>query len=151
MIINIPIFGDFVKKSCVARFSRTFSTLLSSGVDIIECLKIVAGTTGNWNYEKVLLEAKDEVLNGGTISNGLKDCKYLSQMVIHMIDIGERSGNIDLMLSKIADFYETETELMADNFSKIIEPVLLVVLGSIVGFIVITMYLPIFKMAATFG
>lgn len=147
--IEIPVFGDLIKKSAIARFSRTLSTLLSSGVRIIDALEISSATTGNWMVEKAILDTKDAVSRGKTLAEPLMKIPYFPTMVTQMISIGEQTGNIDQMLSKVADFYEDEVEIATDTMTSLLEPMLMVVLGVIIAVIVVAMYLPIFNMANT--
>ena len=151
MMIEVPVFGDMLKKTAIARFSRTLATLLASGVRIIDALEISAGTTGNWVIEKALMDTKDAVSRGKTLAEPLAKIPYFPNMVTQMIAIGEQTGNIDQMLSKVADFYEDEVENATDAMASLIEPLLMVVLGVIIAVIVIAMYLPIFNMANTVG
>jgi type IV pilus assembly protein PilC len=150
IFIEVPVFGDLIKKSAIARFSRTLSTLLSSGVRIIDALEISSATTGNWMIEKALLETKDAVSRGKTLAEPLTRIPYFPNMVTQMVSIGEQTGNIDQMLSK-ADFYEDEVSNATDAMTSLLEPMLMVVLGGIIAVIVIAMYLPIFNMASTMG
>ena len=147
ILIRTPVFGDLIKKSAIARFSRTLSTLLSSGVRIIDALEISSATTGNWMIEKALLETKDQVSKGKTLAEPLVKIPYFPSMVTQMISIGEQTGNIDVMLAKVADFYEDEVNNATDAMTSLLEPILMVVLGGIVAVIVVAMYLPIFNMA----
>lgn len=151
IFIEIPVFGDLIKKGAIARFSRTLATLLSSGVRIIDALEIASATTGNWMIEKALLETKDAVSRGKTLAEPLAKIPYFPNMVTQMISIGEQTGNIDQMLSKVADFYEDEVSNATDAMTSLMEPILMVVLGGIIAIIVIAMYLPIFNMANTIG
>ncbi|MGE3681384.1 MAG: type II secretion system F family protein [Bdellovibrionales bacterium] len=151
VFIEVPVFGDLIKKSAIARFSRTLSTLLASGVRIIDALEISAATTGNWVIEKALIEVREAVSRGKTIAEPLAKIPYFPNMVTQMISIGEQTGNIDQMLSKVADFYEDEVENATDAMTSLMEPILMVVLGGIIAVIVIAMYLPIFNMANTVG
>lgn len=149
IFIEVPVFGDLIKKSAIARFSRTLSTLLSSGVRIIDALEISSGTTGNWMIEKAILETKDAVSRGKTLAEPLMKVPYFPNMVTQMISIGEQTGNMDQMLSKVADFYEDEVDNATDAMTALLEPMLMVVLGLIIAVIVVAMYLPIFNMANT--
>jgi type IV pilus assembly protein PilC len=151
ILIEVPVFGDLIKKAAIARFSRTLSTLLTSGVRIIDALEIASATTGNWLIEKALLEARDAVSKGKTLAEPLGKIKYFPNMVTQMISIGEQTGNMDQMLSKVADFYEDEVENATDAMTSLMEPILMVVLGGIIAVIVVAMYLPIFNMANTVG
>ncbi len=147
--IEIPVFGDLIKKSAIARFSRTLATLLSSGVRIIDALEIASATTGNWMVEKAIIDTKDAVSRGKTLAEPLGKIPYFPNMVTQMISIGEQTGNIDQMLSKVADFYEDEVDNATQAMTSLLEPMLMVVLGAIIAVIVIAMYLPIFNMANT--
>ncbi len=149
IFIEVPVFGDLIKKSAIARFSRTLSTLLSSGVRIIDALEISSATTGNWMVEKAILETKEAVSRGKTLAEPLMKISYFPNMVTQMISIGEQTGNIDQMLSKVADFYEDEVENATEAMTSLLEPLLMVVLGAIIAVIVVAMYLPIFNMANT--
>ncbi len=151
IFIEIPVFGDLIKKSAIARFSRTLATLLSSGVRIIDALEISSATTGNWMIEKALLETKDAVSRGKTLAEPLAKIPYFPNMVTQMIAIGEQTGNIDQMLAKVADFYEDEVSNATDAMTSLLEPILMVVLGGIIAVIVVAMYLPIFNLAQTVG
>ncbi|MBX3022109.1 MAG: type II secretion system F family protein [Bdellovibrionales bacterium] len=151
IFIEVPVFGDLIKKSAIARFSRTLSTLLASGVRIIDALEISSATTGNWMIEKALIETKEAVSRGKTLAEPLTKIKYFPNMVTQMISIGEQTGNIDQMLSKVADFYEDEVENATDALTSLMEPILMVVLGGIIAIIVVAMYLPIFNLANTIG
>lgn len=151
VFIEIPVFGDLIKKNAIARFSRTLSTLLSSGVRIIDALDISSATAGNWMIEKALIETKDAVSRGKTLAEPLARIPYFPNMVTQMISIGEQTGNIDQMLSKVADFYEDEVVNATDAMTSLLEPILMVVLGGVIAIIVVAMYLPIFNMANTVG
>ncbi len=143
ILIEIPIFGDLIKKSAIARFSRTLATLLSSGVRIIDALEISSATTGNWMIEKALLDTKDAVSRGKTLAEPLARIPYFPNMVTQMISIGEQTGNIDQMLMAASN--------ATDAMTSLLEPMLMVVLGGIIAVIVVAMYLPIFNMAQTVG
>jgi len=149
ILIEVPVFGDLIKKNAIARFSRTLSTLLSSGVRIIDALDISSATAGNWMIEKALLETKDAVSRGKTLAEPLAKIPYFPNMVTQMISIGEQTGNIDQMLAKVADFYEDEVVNATDAMTSLLEPILMVVLGGVIAIIVVAMYLPIFNMANT--
>jgi type IV pilus assembly protein PilC len=149
VFIEVPVFGDLIKKNAIARFSRTLSTLLSSGVRIIDALEISSATAGNWMIEKALIETKEAVSRGKTLAEPLAKIPYFPNMVTQMISIGEQTGNIDQMLGKVADFYEDEVVNATDAMTSLLEPILMVVLGGIIAVIVIAMYLPIFNMANT--
>ncbi|HVC86122.1 MAG TPA: type II secretion system F family protein [Gaiellaceae bacterium] len=138
--------GDVVLKITMARFSRTFSTLISAGVDIIRAIEITAQTAGNWKVERALLEAKQKVHEGVPISQPLIDDPVFPPMVSQMIKVGEETGELDKMLAKIADFYEEEVDASISTLTSIIEPLMMIGVGMMVGVIIIAMYLPMFKM-----
>ena len=138
--------GDVVLKVTMARFSRTFSTLVTAGVDIIGAIEITAATAGNWVVEDALLEAKDRVHEGVPISQPLLEHPVFPPMVSQMIKVGEETGELDKMLAKIADFYEEEVDSSIETLTSIIEPVMMIGVGMMVGVIIIAMYMPMFKM-----
>jgi type IV pilus assembly protein PilC len=138
--------GDVVLKITMARFSRTFSTLVSAGVDIIGAIEITAQTAGNWKVERALLEAKQKVHEGVPISQPLIEDPVFPPMVSQMIKVGEETGELDKMLGKIADFYEEEVDASIETLTSIIEPLMMIGVGMMVGVIIIAMYLPMFKM-----
>lgn len=147
IMIDVPVFGTLIQRSSIARISRTLSTLLAAGVRIMDALDIAGATAGNWVLEKAMMDAKDVVAKGRTLAEPLQKVKYFPSMVTQMIAIGEQTGNIDTMLSKVADFYEDEVETAAEAMTSMIEPALMVILGAVIAVIVIAMYLPIFGMA----
>jgi type IV pilus assembly protein PilC len=149
--IDLPVFGELIQKSSIAKFSRTLSTLLSSGVNIIESMEIAANTTGNYVIERAIQRAKDSITEGKSLTVPLLKEKYIPQMVTQMIGVGEQTGSLDAMLGRIADFYEDEVDVTVGAMTTIIEPLMMVVLGIIVAFIVIAMYLPIFQLAGQVG
>lgn len=151
MFIKSPVFGDLIQKSAVAKMTRTLSTLLSSGVSVVEALDIASKTAGNKVIEEALARSKDSVISGKPLAAPLGKEKMIPEMVVQMISIGEQSGTMDQMLGKIADFYEDDVENAVKAFTSLIEPMLMVVLGGIIAFLVIAMYLPIFDMANVAG
>lgn len=148
-LMKAPLFGEVVRKSSIARLSRTLSTLLSSGVGVLDAIDIAARTAGNIVIEQALLRSKESVSAGRPFAAPLSKEKVFPDMVVQMIAIGEQSGTMDQMLGKIADFYEDEVENAVKAMTSLIEPLLMVVLGGIIAFIVVAMYLPIFNMADT--
>ncbi|WII72008.1 type II secretion system F family protein [Bdellovibrio sp. 22V] len=146
-IMRAPVFGEVVQKSAIARLTRTLSTLLSSGVGLIEAIDISSKTAGNIVIEQSLLRSKESVIAGRTFAAPLGKEKAFPEMVVQMISIGEQSGTLDIMLGKIADFYEDEVETAVKAMTSLLEPLLMVVLGGIIAVLVIAMYLPIFNMA----
>lgn len=149
IILKLPVFGDLTKKQSIARFSRTLATLLSSGVPIIDALEITARSAGNWVIEDAILKARVSIKGGENIADPLSKTAVFPPMVTQMIAIGEASGGLDEMLAKVADFYDDEVDQAVENLTSALEPVIMVFLGGIVGFLVISMYLPIFKLAGT--
>lgn len=144
-ILFLPIFGPLLRKAAVAKFSRTFSTMVSSGVPILSALDIVAKTSGNKTVELGVLEAKKSIAEGQTLAEPLEDTGVFPPMVIHMISIGETTGSLDSMLAKIADFYDDEVDVAVETLTSLIEPLMIVFLGVMVGGLVVSMYLPIFS------
>lgn len=146
LLLRIPKIGDLLRKVAVAKFSRTFGTLLNSGVPILEALDIVAKTSGNKYIEKHLIKSKSDIEQGKNIVYPLEKSGIFPPMVTQMISVGEETGALDQMLSKIADFYDDEVDRSVEGLTKMIEPMLMLVVGGSVGFIIIAMYLPIFKL-----
>ncbi len=151
LYLKMPLFGELIQKSSVARFSRTFGSLTRSGVPILTCLEIVRETSGNQVIGNAIDAARAEIQQGGMISIALQKEKVFPPMAIQMISIGEETGELDSMLMKIADFYEDEVEQAVKALTSILEPVMIVVLGGMVGTILLSMYLPMFKVFDTLG
>lgn len=143
--LKFPVFGPLSHKICLARFSRTLSTLLVSGVPILQAMETVAGTVGNEIISEALMNARARIREGDRINEPLEKSKMFPPMVVHMISIGEESGALDQMLSKVAEFYEGEVESTLQSLTSAIEPVMIVFLGVCVGFIVIAMFLPLIQ------
>jgi type IV pilus assembly protein PilC len=137
--------GEIVQKVCIARFSRTFSALVAAGVPMLEAIDIVGKTSGNKVIEKAMNDVRSSVTKGGTISTPMRAAPVFPTMVTQMIGVGEETGALDAMMSKIADFYESEVEASVKALTSILEPVMIVVVGGIVGFIIIAMYMPMFQ------
>lgn len=148
LLLKTPIFGDLIRKASVAKFTRTLGTLLSSGVPLLDGLTICAKTSGNKVIEEALVNARVSISGGKTIADPLTQSQVFPKMVTHMIAVGESTGALDAMLGKIADFYEDEVDQAVASLTSLLEPVMMVFLGIIIGFIVIAMYLPIFQMAS---
>jgi type IV pilus assembly protein PilC len=146
LLLNSPILGDLLRKSAVSRFTRTLGTLISSGVSILDGLEITAKTAGNRVIHDAVMESRNSIAGGETIAGPLEKSKVFPPMVISMIAVGEQTGGLDEMLSKIADFYDEEVDVAVSALLSLMEPVMIVVLGVIVGGMVIAMYLPIFDM-----
>jgi type IV pilus assembly protein PilC len=150
-LLKVPVIGDLIRKASVAKFTRTLGTLLSSGVPLLEGLSICAKTSGNKVIEETLMNARVSISGGKTIAEPLAKSDVFPKMVTHMIAVGESTGALDSMLGKIADFYEDEVDQAVAALTSLLEPVMMVVLGVVIGFIVIAMYLPIFQMANAIG
>ncbi|MCF8030267.1 MAG: type II secretion system F family protein [Desulfohalobiaceae bacterium] len=148
-ILFLPIFGPLLRKVAVARFSRMLGTMLASGVPILYSLDVVSRTAGNKVVENGVQKARQSISEGQTIHEPLDETGVFPPMVVHMISIGETTGNLDSMLGKIADFYDDEVDNAVDTLTSLIEPIMITFLGVVVGGLVISMYLPIFKMAGT--
>ncbi|MEE9542429.1 MAG: type II secretion system F family protein [Thermodesulfobacteriota bacterium] len=147
LLLKVPAFGDLLKKTAVARFSRTLGTMMASGVPILESLELVAKTAGNAVIEDAIMKARASLSEGKTLAEPLEETGVFPGMVTQMIAVGEQTGAMDTMLSKIADFYEDEVDVAVDTMTSLIEPMLMVFLGVVVGGLVISLYLPIFSIA----
>jgi type IV pilus assembly protein PilC len=148
-ILKLPLFGPLIRKVAVARFTRTLGTMISSGVPILDSLEIVAKTAGNRTIEAAILFVRAKISEGKNIAGPLAETGVFPPMVVQMIGVGEATGAMDQMLSKIADFYDDEVDVAIGALTSMIEPLMMVVLGGIVGYFMIAMYLPIFTMAST--
>jgi type IV pilus assembly protein PilC len=148
VLLKLPIVGNIIEKAAVARFARTLSTMFSAGVPLVEALQSVAGATGNIVYEKAVLSMKDEVSTGQRLQRAMENTGIFPNMVIQMIAVGEESGSLDEMSSKVADFYEADVDNAVDSMSSLLEPLIMAILGVLVGGLVIAMYLPIFKLGS---
>jgi len=146
-VLKLPVFGELLRKVAVAKFTRTMGTMLGSGVAILEALDIVAKTAGNKTIEKAIYVVRSGIAEGRTMADPLAETMVFPSMVCSMIAVGESTGALDAMLEKIADFYDEEVDQAVDNLTQLIEPFMLVFLGVTIGGLVISMYLPIFKMA----
>ncbi len=144
--LNLPIFGMILRKSSVARFARTFSTMVAAGTPILDSLENVAKTSGNKVVEEAIMNSRSSISEGRTLTEPLAESGIFPVMVTSMINIGESTGNLEVMLEKIADFYEDEVDRAVDNLTALLEPMILVFLGVVIGGLVVAMYLPIFQM-----
>jgi type IV pilus assembly protein PilC len=151
MMLKAPVFGDLLTKVAVARFCRTLGTMIASGVPILEALDICGRTAGNKVIENAVNSVRESISEGRTISEPLSETGVFPEMVCQMIHVGEATGAIDVMLNKVADFYEDEVDQAVDNLTSMLEPLIMVFLGVIIGGLVIAMYLPIFSMASSIG
>ncbi len=145
-LLRLPIMGTLIRKSCVARFTRTLGTLVSAGVPILEAIQITAQTSGNWVFERALMKVHDSIREGETFAGPLRETKTCDALVVNMIDVGEETGDLDTMLAKIADTYDEEVDVAVSSLVSLLEPVMVIVLGGMVGTIVIAMFLPMVKM-----
>ena len=146
ILLRVPVLGDVLRKSAVSRFTRTLGTLISSGVSILEGLEITAKTAGNRVIQDAIMQSRSSIAGGDTIAQPLQKSKVFPPMVISMIAVGEQTGGLDEMLSKIADFYDEEVDAAVGNLLSLLEPIMIVFLGVVVGGMVVAMYLPIFDM-----
>jgi type IV pilus assembly protein PilC len=148
LTLRIPVIGPIMQKAAIARYARTLSTMFSAGVPLVEALQSVAGATGNIVYEQGVLAMRDEVATGQRLQQSMENTDLFPNMVIQMISVGEESGSLDEMSAKVADFYEEDVDNAVDNLSSLLEPLIMAILGVLVGGLVVAMYLPIFKMGS---
>ena len=146
VLLKIPIIGDILNKSCIARFSRTLATMFAAGTPLVEAMESVAGASGNVVYKEATYHIRDEVSTGSQMNTAMQQTGVFPNMVVQMVAIGEESGAIDTMLLKVAEWYEQEVDDAVDTLTSLLEPLIMSVLGVIIGGLVIAMYLPIFKM-----
>jgi len=151
LLLKTPVIGVLIRKASVAKFTRTLGTLITSGVPIMDGLMITAKTSGNKIVENAILGARQSISGGKTLADPLSKSDVFPKMVTHMISVGESTGALDAMLGKIADFYDDEVDQAVASLTALLEPMMMVFLGVVIGFIVIAMYLPIFKMASVIG
>ena len=146
VMLKLPIFGVLVEKSCIARWTRTLSTMFAAGVPLVEALDSVGGAAGNSVYEDATIKIQQEVSTGTALTAAMTNANLFPSMVLQMCAIGEESGSVDHMLGKAADFFEAEVDDMVAGISSLMEPIIIVILGTVIGGIVVAMYLPIFKL-----
>ncbi|MBZ0274224.1 type II secretion system F family protein [bacterium] len=151
LLLKVPIFGELIRKVAVAKFTRTLGTMITSGVPILDGLDIVAKTSGNKTIERAILKTKARIAEGKTIAEPLMESGVFPPMVCQMITVGESTGALDVMLAKIADFYEDEVDMTVNALTTLLEPLMMVFLGGTVGFLLVCMYLPIFKFVQVIG
>ncbi len=144
--LKLPVLGEILVKATIARFARTLATMFAAGVPLVEAMDSVAGASGNVVYSTAILRMRDEIATGTQLQISMRDSQLFPNMVVQMVAIGEESGSIDHMLGKVADFYEEEVDNAVDAMSSLMEPMIMAVLGVLIGGLVIAMYLPIFKM-----
>jgi len=145
-LLRVPVFGELVRKSSIARWTRTLATMFAAGVPLVEALDSVAGASGNYEYARATKKIQSEVATGSSLTSSMQGTEVFPNMVIQMVSIGEEAGSLDAMLSKVADFYEAEVDDAVEALSSLMEPMIMVVLGTLIGGLVVSMYLPIFKM-----
>ena len=148
MLLRLPVVGLIINKSAIARFARTLSTMSAAGVPLVDALESVAGACGNIIYSEAVMKMREEVATGQRLQFAMSQAELFPHMVQQMVAIGEESGSIDAMLSKVADFYEEEVDNLVDNLSSLMEPIIMVILGILVGGLIVAMYLPIFKLGS---
>jgi type IV pilus assembly protein PilC len=148
LMLKLPIIGPIIQKASIARYARTLSTMFAAGVPLVEAMESVAGATGNIVYEEAVLTMRDEVATGQRLQVAMENTDLFPNMVIQMIAVGEESGSLDEMSSKVADFFEDDVDNAVDNLSSLLEPMIMAILGVLVGGLVVAMYLPIFKLGA---
>jgi len=151
LMLKLPVFGELVRKATIARWTRTLSTMFAAGVPLVEALDSVAGAAGNHVYMMATRQIKAEVSTGQNLTVSMQNTNLFPSMVIQMVSIGEESGQLDGMLSKVADFFEAEVDDAVEALSSLMEPMIMVILGTLIGGIVVAMYLPIFKLGAIAG
>ena len=149
ILLNLPIFGILAKKGSIANFTTILSSLSASGIDILDALEISAKTAGNVIIERTLVEVKDMVRKGDNLSFAMATVGEFPDMVIQMVSVGEETGTLDDMMQKISKYYEEEVDDAVKNLTNMIEPLIIIILGGIIGFLVVSMYLPIFKIGQT--
>jgi type IV pilus assembly protein PilC len=146
MLLKLPVLGGIIEKAAIARFSRTLATMFAAGTPLVEAMNSVAGACGNIIFHDATLKMRDEISTGSQLQAAMRDTGIFPNMVVQMVAIGEESGALDAMLGKVADWYEQEVDDAVDSLTSLLEPIIMAVLGVIIGGLVIAMYLPIFKM-----
>jgi len=151
LVLKLPVMGVIIEKSAIARFSRTLATMFAAGVPMVEAMDSVAGSTGNRLFQNATLQIKDDISKGVQLNTSMLTTQRFPSMVVQMTKIGEESGRLEEMLNKVAEYFEEQVDDLVDTLSKQIEPLVMAVLGVIIGGLVIAMYLPIFKLGAAVG
>ena len=151
LILKVPIFGSIMEKAAIARYSRTLATMFAAGVPLVEAMHSVAGAVGNVVYGQAVMRMRDEVSTGTQLNVAMRQTQLFPNMVVQMAAIGEEAGSLDQMLGKVADFYEEEVDNAVDALSSLLEPLIMVILGGLIGGLVIAMYMPIFQMGQVVG
>jgi len=148
LLLRVPVFGDLIRKSAIARWTRTLSTTFAAGVPLVEALESVAGAAGNYEYFSATRRIQGEVATGSSLNSAMQGTDVFPNMVIQMVAIGEEAGSLDTMLGKVADYFEQEVDDSVEALSSLMEPIIMVVLGTLIGGLVIAMYMPIFKLGS---
>ncbi|MDH5544125.1 MAG: type II secretion system F family protein [Gammaproteobacteria bacterium] len=148
-MLRLPVLGDLVRKSVIARFSRTLSTMFAAGVPLVDALESVAGAAGNLLYAKAILDIREDVATGQQLQLAMQQTKIFPNMAVQMVHIGEETGSLDSMLAKVADFYEQEVDDAVDGLSSLMEPIIIVIIGVLIGGLVLAMYMPVFQLGQT--
>jgi type IV pilus assembly protein PilC len=148
LALRFPIFGEVIRKATIARWTRTLSTMFAAGVPLVEALDSVGGASGNYIYKQATLQIKSEISTGSSLTVAMQNANVFPSMVLQMVSIGEESGQLDAMLGKVADFFEAEVDDAVESLSSLMEPMIMVILGGVIGGIIVAMYLPIFKLGA---
>jgi len=149
-LLKLPVIKVILAKAAIARFARTLATMFAAGVPLVEAMESVAGAAGNYVYAQAILKMRDEIATGQQLQTAMMQSKIFPSMTVQMVAIGEESGSLDSMLAKIADFYEREVDDAVDNMSSLMEPLIMLILGTLIGGLVLAMYLPIFQMGSVF-
>ncbi len=150
-VLKLPILGEIMRNSVIARWSRTLATMFAAGVPLVESLESVGGAAGNYVYRLATRRIQQEVSTGTSLTISMQNANVFPNMVMQMVSIGEESGSLDAMLGKVADYYEEEVDNAVEALSSLMEPIIMVVLGTLIGGLVVAMYLPIFKMGEAVG
>ncbi len=151
MILQFPVIGEVIRKATIARWTRTLSTMFAAGVPLVEALDSVGGAAGNVVYKNATRQIQSDVSTGTSLTVAMQNALVFPTMVVQMVSIGEESGQLDSMLSKVADFFEQEVDDAVAGLSQLLEPIIMVFLGVVIGGLVVAMYLPIFKLGAVVG
>ncbi len=151
LVLKLPVFGDLLIKAVIARWTRTLATMFAAGVPLVESLDSVAGASGNYVYKMATKQIQTEISTGNTLVTAMQNANVFPSMVLQMVAIGEESGALDSMLSKVADFFEAEVDEAVENITALMEPLIMAVLGVVIGGMVVALYLPIFKLGSVVG
>jgi type IV pilus assembly protein PilC len=150
-VLKVPVFGPLLKKAAIARWTRTLSTMFAAGVPLVESLDSVAGAAGNYVFKVATKQIQAEISTGNTLGSAMQNSQVFPSMVLQMVAIGEESGALDSMLGKVAGFFEDEVDEAVENITALMEPMIMAVLGVVIGGMVVALYLPIFKLGSVVG